>query len=316
MMFHCSVAASVLRRGKSVNHEKEDLMSEDQDVYSSPLQVNTPSLDAMLSMFPWKPSFVLARSVEWAEIYKNRDRLRLPLLDLGCGTGEVSHLMYGEQRITGVDIDDVALQKAKVYLPDAVHGDARCLPFQEESFNSITSICVMEHLPEIDCCLSEIARVLRPGGMLLATVPSHEWKGMFFWNRFFSAIGLRGLGRRLADAYDQKLIHLNLLAEKEWSEKLGQVGLQLERIDPWLTRRATRFVSLIDSVRALPFPFPGFWTEFGTHFFIVGILRRLGGEAWWHKRFLNYIRPMFLQSCSEGEDAGGYVLIVRKPDRV
>jgi hypothetical protein len=85
-------------------------------------------------------------------------------------------------------------------------------------------------------------------------------------------------------------------------------------IDTWLTRRAIHFVSSVDSVSSLPFP--GFWTGYGTHFFIVGVLRRLGREAWWHKRFLSYITPMFLQSCSEGEDAGGYVLIVRKPDRV
>jgi hypothetical protein len=87
-------------------------------------------------------------------------------------------------------------------------------------------------------------------------------------------------------------------------------------IDTWLSRRATRFVLLVDPVSSLPFPFSGFWTRYGTHFIIVGVLMRLGGEAWWHKRFLNYIRPMFLQSCFEGEDAGGYVLIVRKPDRV
>jgi len=279
-----------------------------------PLQVDEPDLDRMLKTFPWKPTLSLARTIEWREIYRNKGLLNLPLLDLGCGTGEVSQLMYGAQRIVGVDIDAQALQKAKNNLPDAVLADARCLPFEDSSFHSITSICVMEHLPDIDECLAEISRVLCPGGTLVATVPSHEWKGMFFWNRFFSALGFSRVGLKLANSYDEKLIHLNLLAEKEWSEKLQKSGLRLERIDPWLTKRATRFVSLVDSVSALPFPFPGFWVEYGVHFFILGVLKRFGGTGWWHKRILNFITPMFTQDCPNDEEAGGYVLIVKKED--
>jgi len=286
-----------------------------QKFESVSLQVNAPDLDVMLKTFPWKPTLSLARTIEWREIYKNRECLNLPLLDLGCGTGEVSRLMYGDQRIVGVDIDVLALQKAKVNLPDAVQADARCLPFPNESFRSITSICVMEHLPDIDSCLSEIFRVLRPGGVLVATVPSHEWKGLFFWNRFFSALGFKTFGRKLADGYDEKLIHLNLLAEDEWKSKLNSVGLDLERIDPWLTKRATRFVSMIDWLSALRFPFPGFWTDFGSHFFIVGVLKRLGTEAAWQQRIINYITPLYAQLCTPGKEAGGYVLIVKKPDR-
>jgi SAM-dependent methyltransferase len=221
--------------------------------------------------------------------------------------------MYGTQPIAGIDRDAVALKRAKRVLPGVVQGDARYLPYANESFNAVTAICVVEHLPEIDRCLSEIARILKPGGVLIATVPSHEWKELFFWNRLLSMVGLKRWGRRLADAYDQELVHLNLLSRTEWKERFSHAGLELERIDGWLDQRTTGFVSFVDSVSALPFPFPGFWTEFGTHFFIIGVLKRLGGARWWNQRILSRITTMFERPACQGGKSGGYVLIVRKP---
>jgi SAM-dependent methyltransferase len=52
-----------------------------------------------------------------------------------------------------------------------VWGDAHHLPFREGSVDTVLCLELLEHVPEPDCCLAQIARVLRPGGRLLATVP-------------------------------------------------------------------------------------------------------------------------------------------------
>jgi len=52
-----------------------------------------------------------------------------------------------------------------------VWGDGGALPFREASFDTVLCLELLEHVPDPDRCLAEIARTLRPGGALLVTVP-------------------------------------------------------------------------------------------------------------------------------------------------
>ena len=65
-----------------------------------------------------------------------------------------------------------------------VFGDGNCLPFEDASFDTVLCTEVLEHLPEPSVVLGEIARVLKPGGRLLATVPFsqplHELPGDYY----------------------------------------------------------------------------------------------------------------------------------------
>jgi SAM-dependent methyltransferase len=54
------------------------------------------------------------------------------------------------------------------------HEDALRLSFPDDSFDLIVSNDVFEHVPDIDRCLHEVVRVLRPGGRLLFSVPFHS----------------------------------------------------------------------------------------------------------------------------------------------
>lgn len=51
------------------------------------------------------------------------------------------------------------------------HGDATCSEFPSDSFHLVISCDVMEHVPDLDACLQETVRILRPGGRLIATMP-------------------------------------------------------------------------------------------------------------------------------------------------
>lgn len=100
------------------------------------------------------------------------------VLDAGCGTGGMAAWLrrYGE--VTGVDIAEAALARARSrQLPALVRGSVDALPFLDAQFDLVTSFDVLYHLEVSDDerALAEIRRVLRPGGALLIRVPAHDW---------------------------------------------------------------------------------------------------------------------------------------------
>jgi SAM-dependent methyltransferase len=94
----------------------------------------------------------------------------LPVLDVGCGEGELArHLPPGAW--TGVDSSSAMLASAP---EPTVRADAGELPFDDESFGSVTLLYVLYHLEEPLAALREARRVLRPGGLIAVAVPSRH----------------------------------------------------------------------------------------------------------------------------------------------
>jgi len=275
--------------------------------------MNQPRIELLINLYPWKPSMVLFRLLEWQVIYRNKMLLPSPTLDLGCGDGWINHLVLGEDMATvGLDMALKSVQRAKSLIRRVVCGDAQRLPFRHEVFGSIYSNCVIEHLPEIDTCLAEAATVLRPGGILIATVPNSHWQALHFWNRFFSAIGVSHIGRKLVDAYDQQMMHLNLLSPDEWVKKLHKAGFHPLIIDSFLSPTNALFVTFVESIFMLPFPFPGFWKKDGMFYFVTGVLRRIGIEPLWKKFFVRVIARLCHKETYPVKMGAATLLVARK----
>jgi ubiquinone/menaquinone biosynthesis C-methylase UbiE len=92
------------------------------------------------------------------------------ILDLCCGQGDLTALLAergGE--VVGLDFSPLMLEKAEEAVPDVTfqQGDAADLPFAEKSFDSVVCNFGMMHLPDQPKVLTEIKRVLRPGGRFI-----------------------------------------------------------------------------------------------------------------------------------------------------
>jgi SAM-dependent methyltransferase len=100
------------------------------------------------------------------------------VLDLGCGTGELAcRLAADGLQVTGCDISPNMLSRAAAGDGAGCHAwvrlapDWRRLPFQPATFDLVVVSSVLEYVLEPGTVLRECARVLRPGGVVLYTVP-------------------------------------------------------------------------------------------------------------------------------------------------
>ncbi|MBC9713421.1 class I SAM-dependent methyltransferase [Streptomyces sp. TRM66268-LWL] len=94
------------------------------------------------------------------------------LLDLACGTGIVTErLGRPGLQVMGVDAAFGMAARAAERLPGrVVLGDGTRLPFAAGAFDAVSAVWLLHLLPDVEPVLAECARVLRPGGVLLATV--------------------------------------------------------------------------------------------------------------------------------------------------
>jgi SAM-dependent methyltransferase len=104
-------------------------------------------------------------------------------LDLGCGDGRLTaELNAGE--VTAADVSQVALDRAGGRVPAArlvLLEPDRPLPFGDAELDLVLCAETIEHVRDTQLLLSEIRRVLRPGGRLAVTTPAgSRWRVLLF----------------------------------------------------------------------------------------------------------------------------------------
>ena len=107
------------------------------------------------------------------------------ILDVGCGEGVLIHKWaqrLRDRRVVGIDLEDPAIQAewAKRTLPNLEYRvmKAENLPFGDGEFSLASAIEVLEHVPDPEHTVAEMARVAR-GGHLLVSVPREPlWRAL------------------------------------------------------------------------------------------------------------------------------------------
>lgn len=139
-------------------------------------------------------------------------------LEVGCGTGFV---LSGIARacpklaLSGSEIFLAGLSHAAERVPSAhfMQMDARRVPFVEE-FDAIGAFDVLEHIKEDETVLAQLHNAIKPGGVLLLTVPQHPW----LWS-----------------ASDEYACHVRRYTRAEIEQKVLTSGFELLRSSSFVT---------------------------------------------------------------------------------
>jgi SAM-dependent methyltransferase len=95
------------------------------------------------------------------------------VLDLGCRSGALTRHFLEGNSVVGLDVDMNALERAAALGIEPVQANVEeTLPFDDGSFDAVVAGELLEHLQFPDALVSEIRRVLRPGGVLAGSVPN------------------------------------------------------------------------------------------------------------------------------------------------
>lgn len=99
----------------------------------------------------------------------------VPVLDVGCGAGNMFHHLWRYGPVVGLDNNPKPLEVARARGYRVWLGDAAAMPFDDDSFGLVALLDTVEHCDDDLAVLRECCRVLRPGGKLVLTAPAFQW---------------------------------------------------------------------------------------------------------------------------------------------
>lgn len=227
--------------------------------------------------------------------------LDAPLLDLGCGDGLFATIAFARPPDVGCDLSLKELNRARVrsVYRHLVGGDGERLPFGNGTFATVVSNSTLEHVRDLDVVISEVARILQPGGRLVITVPTPVYQRRFFWSRAFRALRLDPLAALYERTVNRIFRHHHVHDPRGWADRLRRHGLQVERTIPYLSAGVVALDDVLYPVAAI-----GMLWKAVTGSLVIPILRRPLAAV-----IARLLRPLYL---SDPRGDGGYVLLVAR----
>ena len=140
------------------------------------------------------------------------------VLDAGCGTGGLLRRLHAAQptwHLTGIDFSPLACELARARTgAEVVQGSIAALPFPEAAFDAVVSCDVVCQVADPAQALREFNRCLRPGGVVVLTMPAYQWMYSY---------------------HDREVGNLRRYTRSEVGALLGAAGFTVVRNTHWNT---------------------------------------------------------------------------------
>ena len=179
----------------------------------------------------------------------------LRVLDLGCGGGHNGALLKraGAREVVGVERDPGAAAEARRRLDRVVEADlASFRPEQlgDAPFDAILASDVLEHLADAELVLERAVRCLRPGGVVVLSLPNVANVGTF------ASLLMKHWPRHSSGVFDRT--HVRWFGKRDMVKLLQGAGLRVLRVEPYFTRyAAVRLACLVLSL----YVFRDYWAR-------------------------------------------------------
>ena len=168
------------------------------------------------------------------ELAESLDLQGRRVLDVGCGFGgALVALGRAGARCTGLEYAEASLEicRERLALHEAsatlVRGDAFAMPFPDRHFDAVVCMEVLEHVPRRRAFIAELARVLRPGGVLYLSFPNLLSWSNFVRDPHYQLAGVTALPLPVARWYTR--------LRRGWNYEV-----EVLPIAPWVARRCAR----------------------------------------------------------------------------
>lgn len=196
-------------------------------------------LARFLAVYPFQPATALFRAVEINQV-AGKPFPTGTGIDLGCGDGLLTSILFdliGPRQVVGIDPDPSEIDAARrLGIYQALYlAPGNAIPFPDSLCDWVFSNSVLEHVDDIPGIFREVARVLKPGGTFLFTVPG---------NQFHACLGgplLPWVGReRYLAQLDARVAHRRYWGEQRWQAALEEVGLDVISVSRYMAREELR----------------------------------------------------------------------------
>lgn len=158
----------------------------------------------------------------------NKVKFKAPVLDLGCGFGEFAGVVFSKIEM-GVDINERELEESlrgKKY-KKVKWADARNLPFKDNSYSTVISVSVMEHIEKGEKVVFEAFRVLKKGGIFAFSVPTPKLYNHLLVPKICTLLGFENAGKKYFELHCRAFKHVNLNSSKWWVNQLKKAGFEI-----------------------------------------------------------------------------------------
>jgi SAM-dependent methyltransferase len=177
-------------------------------------------------------------------------------VDIGCGNGFVGGIlkrMTSIEELHGVDpVESFTNETAANGYSGFTCATAGSIPLESGSFDCVVSICVMEHIPDLDGALREALRLLKPGGALVLTTPAPEFRKSAITVRLWSLLGLRERAEVAARWRDKVSMHFHYATAEQWRKNLAAIGYDCVGVAPFFSTRQMLAYEIMNWPVAIP----------------------------------------------------------------
>ena len=208
----------------------------------------------------------------------SRQKFEHPILDVGCGDGIFTKILFDEKIDTGLDPLDYELESAKKI--DMYHelilafGDK--IPKPDNFYKTAFSNSVLEHIENLDPVLREVHRVLAPGGSFYVTIPTNYFDKYSVLSKLLTGMGLSRLAGKYQKFYNAFWKHYHYNSRAGWKDKFEKSGFSVTHAIAYGAPRDCLFNDMM-----VPFTIPNYIVKkLLNRFFLLKSLRKFYSGIW------------------------------------